>query len=819
MLAMAALVYWAGEEEAPADEPPARIIERLMERTIVLRESGKAPLSSESRSAAGGRTGEAGAGVLARGAEKRDSRRSDGRRHSEGLSVANVGTGLLRHDVAAGTMLDRRQGGVGRRSGVGGAAGGSVPIEGLRQQAGLAAQSGSRSGPGQGIEAVGQMAHRVDELTGEVGSSWNRERASSRESARESVHRRGEQSFAEMNTARTSRSSNKSSDRADSPQGWRRSINRSDAPNMVEPVHQWGSLIAADRMIAIQRMVQSEEAAVSVRLQEDVILSRAVSDAMKHVSVYQPSSASMLYADEPLLAAGAANTEHSLAGDSQREEARNRTVQQTLLRNSSIMMTVALPAVVEAATTRMSRMKHPSEWGFANEARSYSNVMLHTHRLLRQMVTSSDRMADHTRQDRLKIERAGSMNGVNSGRIIPASLLHESMPIVALRDRGTEVNVPAAAARSHDQSQSEHSSRLILRRQTGIVVTANNTEQQLAQHQRKLAIDSLAPRRDRQGPRRTSISLSSSASQALPVARVAAFAAPSQLLHQEQTSTLASGLQSKQPEQRVSNPQISQLQSKQQDPSVVRSVLHNNPSVRVHLLTKHLVHIPVAGEWGTKHTNLPVGLLTESASRSNDLMLSSTAPMVMDPTVLQTGAHERIKSSLPITGNVPVTSQGQQASVNGQQRLHQPRHQLQNMLERINSSQQSNSHQLPPSMLAHVGTATQESRPQPAPHLSAPRAQHQPALALHHPSAEPSAGESRKDARSAAASVSTAAGGTTTPRSAAAQQPFDAVREEVIPTSRRSGGVLSDADMKKLTEQVYGMLERKLKIAKERRGL
>ncbi|QKS47692.1 hypothetical protein HUB94_25360 (plasmid) [Paenibacillus cellulosilyticus] len=530
-----------------------------------------------------------------------------------------------------------------------------------------------------------------------------------------------------------------------------------------------------------------------------------------------------------MFAADAADTEQFLAGAIQREEARNRTVQQTLLRTSSIMMTVALPAVVEAATTRMSRMKHPSEWGFANEARSYSNVMLLTHRLLQQMITSSDRMADDTRQTRSMSDPASSEH---KGRTNSASLTHEMMPIVALRDRGTEVAASAAAAAAprHDQSQSGRSSGSILRHQTEIVVVADDTVQQLAQHHRRPALESAVQRRDHQGPRRMSIALSSSAPQALPVARAAAFASPSQLLHQEQTSTFTSGLHSKQSEQRVSNLQLSQLQSKHQDPSRVRFVVHNDPSVRVHLLTKHLVHIPVDGERVAKHTDLPVGLRTESASRSNGLMLSYTAAMVMDPTVLQTGAHETIKTSLPITGDVPFSTTMRQPSTaeNEQrqlhqpvhQKLHQPLHQPQTMLARINTMQRSESHQLPPSMLAHMNTAPQESNQQQREALlPASRAQHQPAPELHHPAAEPSAGESRKDARTAAALVSTAAGGTT-PRSAAAQQPFDAVREEVVPTSRRSGGgKLSDADMKKLTEQVYGMLERKLKIAKERRGL
>ncbi|GMK40236.1 hypothetical protein PCCS19_32910 [Paenibacillus sp. CCS19] len=94
----------------------------------------------------------------------------------------------------------------------------------------------------------------------------------------------------------------------------------------------------------------------------------------------------------------------------------------------------------------------------------------------------------------------------------------------------------------------------------------------------------------------------------------------------------------------------------------------------------------------------------------------------------------------------------------------------------------------------------------------------QPALELQHPAAEERQTGGAQASRQADKSTVQAEGRTQQARSSsvggtASVDPFAAA------AAQRGGASWTDADLKRLTDQVYRMLERKLKIARERRGL
>lgn len=94
----------------------------------------------------------------------------------------------------------------------------------------------------------------------------------------------------------------------------------------------------------------------------------------------------------------------------------------------------------------------------------------------------------------------------------------------------------------------------------------------------------------------------------------------------------------------------------------------------------------------------------------------------------------------------------------------------------------------------------------------------QPALELQHPAAEERQSGGAQASRQADKGMAQAEGGTRHARpaslsGAASSDPFAPA------AAQRGGASWTDADLKRLTDQVYRMLERKLKIARERRGL
>ncbi|MWC27074.1 hypothetical protein [Paenibacillus sp. MMS18-CY102] len=186
------------------------------------------------------------------------------------------------------------------------------------------------------------------------------------------------------------------------------------------------------------------------------------------------------------------------------------------------------------------------------------------------------------------------------------------------------------------------------------------------------------------------------------------------------------------------------------------------------------------------HTPVSNATATNTAATNAAAAISRTSAP-------HTAAHT---GSLPLYAAVPQAALASSAHVNRAQ---------------LQSQSQTQAH------LQHGAAAPELKAPSPSAVSAAP-GRGNSAVELHHPAQQPQSLQQSSSAGNRDSGQLTGAGASPTQQASANGNDFASPFSPQAGSQQPSAG-LSAADMKRLTEQVYRLLERKLAVAKERRGL